>query len=81
MDYMMDAMDFKGVALFVTRWTNLGAGLALIDTKWRSHVGMRMADGVIYQSHVTGSVRDGSIREGFEDQEGRSLEELTRQNI
>jgi hypothetical protein len=76
MDYMMDAMDFKGAALFVTRWANLGAGLALIDTKWRSHVGMRMADGVIYQSHVT-----GSIREGFEDQEGRSLEELTGQNI
>jgi hypothetical protein len=78
MDFLMDAMDFKerGLAMFVTRWINLGAGVAPMDAKWRSHLRIPMPEGVVHQSHPA-----GSIRASFENHGGQSLEEITAENI
>ncbi|KAF7879589.1 hypothetical protein EAF04_000784 [Stromatinia cepivora] len=73
MDFVLDVKDFgeRGLAVVITRWVNLGAGLDSEDTKWKSHITTRMDIGVHHPHHP------GDIRKAFEDQERLSLEEFT----
>ena len=76
MDFVLDALDFGdgGVALFVTRWVNLGAGLDMADPKWIHHHWKVRRGDMHYRHHL------GSIQAGFESQAGKSLKELTAVN-
>ena len=78
MDFTIDAIDFaeRGIAVLVTRWINLGAGLHPEDAKWQSHLHISMPKGVVHQPHPL-----GRIRASFERQEGKSMEELTADNL
>lgn len=76
MDFVLDVVDFgeRGIALLVTRWANLGAGLDVEDAKWNSHINIRMAKGV-HHPH-----QRGSIRKAFEEHEDLSVEDFTADN-
>ena len=77
MDFVLDGLDFgdSGVALFVTRWVNLGAGRDMADPKWIHHH-CHPKRGGVHTTHLL-----GSIRADFEGQGGNSVEEFTADNI
>ncbi|KIM96964.1 hypothetical protein OIDMADRAFT_169738 [Oidiodendron maius Zn] len=77
MEFTIDATDFgkRGVAVFITRWTNFGSGLDPEDPKWESHFRWWNSQG--YHQ----SLPLGSIRERFESQGGKLVKELTADNI
>ena len=77
MEFTIDAADFgkRGVAVFITRWTNFGSGLDPEDPKWESHFRWWNSQG--YHQ----SLPLGSIRERFESQGGKLVKDLTADNI
>ncbi|CAD6442665.1 95238975-4397-4591-8a49-16eca74d8c11-CDS [Sclerotinia trifoliorum] len=76
MDFVFHVIDFggRGLAVVITRWVNLGAGLDIKDAKWKSHITTRTDSGVHHPHHP------GDIRKAFEGQEDLSVEELTLDN-
>jgi len=76
-DYVLDAVHLgeSGIAVCLTEWINLGAGLHPTDTKWRSHIRKFMSQGVINTPHVS-----GSIRSNFESHTNLKLQEFTAMN-
>jgi hypothetical protein len=78
MDFAVDAFDFggKGTAIAVTRWINLGSGLAPEDLNWQSHVKPNPCH---YMQTLQPSPK-GSIRADFERQSGQPYAALTADN-
>lgn len=76
MDFVFGVLDFgeRGLAVVVTKWVNLGAGLDIEDAKWKSHL-INHADRPVH--HLQHS---GDIQKAFEGQEELSLKELTLDN-
>ncbi|TEY84098.1 hypothetical protein BOTCAL_0021g00200 [Botryotinia calthae] len=62
----------RGIAVIITRWIDLGAGLDPENSKWHYHIRRRKG-----QRHKYCPV---DIQKAFEDQEGLSMDELTSGN-
>ncbi|TGO59658.1 hypothetical protein BCON_0042g00250 [Botryotinia convoluta] len=61
----------RGIAVVITRWINLGAGIDPKDWKWQCHIGSK---GLRHKQPPI------NIRKAFEDQEGLSVEEFNSGN-
>jgi hypothetical protein len=74
MDYTVDAVLFgkSRIAMLVTRWFNLGAGVDPLDEKWLCH-----------HTHLSDRTPHdvGTIRARFESHGERSVQKLTAENI
>jgi hypothetical protein len=75
MEYQIDLVDFaeQGTAICATKWLNLGAGLTTRDSNWRGH-------NPLPDDYAPHNLPLGSIRSGYESQEGLSVDDLTAEN-
>ena len=80
MDYQIETMEVtdESIAIVVTKWIDLGAGLTPMDPKWRVHCISSNELG-----WAVGSESNGDIRSRFESQSGAgpSLHALNGQNL
>jgi hypothetical protein len=76
MDYILDVIDFRdrGLAVLLTKWVNLGAGIDSADIKWQSHLAIRRS-GDAPHPHPA-----GAIRTDFEGKAELAVEELNTDN-
>ncbi|EDO04917.1 predicted protein [Sclerotinia sclerotiorum 1980 UF-70] len=58
MDFVFGVLDFgeRGLAVVVTKWVNLGAGLDIEDAKWKSHL-INHADRPVHHLQHSGDIR------------------------
>lgn len=77
-DYQLEMRRLNGnkLALVITKWLDIGAGLSPEDPKWRRHSELVMS-GELRPQTIAPS---GEVKRLFEKESGRSLDSLTRIN-
>ncbi|KAJ8063861.1 hypothetical protein OCU04_007716 [Sclerotinia nivalis] len=81
-DYVIDAVDYgeSGMAIRITKWQNLGAGLDIKDEKWRRYMGY-WGFGCGWKSRIP-PFRNGSLspHQQFEEGTAKSILQFTSEN-